>query len=70
MVGYLRFLKKLTTVVIHQNRVFGFLRISVMNPNNHPDNLGQSVPISNDCPILVPYHTKLTLNIMVIAGTL
>jgi hypothetical protein len=50
MVGYLRFLKELTTAVIYQNCVFGFLRISVMNP----DNRGRSAPISNDCPIWVP----------------
>jgi hypothetical protein len=43
MASYLIFGGKIKerTVVIYQNRVFDFVRTTVMNHRNHPDNRGR-----------------------------
>ncbi len=43
-------------VTIYHNHLFNFLRITIMNPKNHPDNRwGSSVPVSNNYSTL-KYH--------------
>ncbi len=64
MANFIFFSKKLKIVIMYQNLGLRFVgRTVVMNPENFPDNLWVSAPVSNNWPDTGQAGISITLNI-------